>query len=248
MPSFRLSIAFVVIGGGYIGLETAAVLTKLGKSVTVLEAQNRVLARVAGEPLSRFYESEHRARGVDLRTGIAVDCVVERGARVSGVRLVDGSVVPCEMVIVGIGIVPNVMPLLTAGACGDNGVTVDSLGRTSLPDVFAIGDCAAHANPYADGRTIRLESVQNASDQSGVVAKALTGVEQPYDSVPWFLVGPVRSPAANRRLVCCARCCGRERRPAHSEFSLSFTLNPTGSSRWIASIAREIIFREGNLL
>jgi 3-phenylpropionate/trans-cinnamate dioxygenase ferredoxin reductase subunit len=176
----------IVIGGGYIGLEAAAVLTKLGKHVTVLEAAPRVLARVAGEPLSHFYEAEHRAHGVDLRTGVSVDCIVEKDGAATGVRLADGTVLPGELVVVGIGIVPAVAPLLEAGATGGNGVTTDALCRTTLPDIFAIGDCAAHPNPFADGATIRLESVQNANDQATMVAKMLTGEEQPYDAVPWF--------------------------------------------------------------
>ncbi|RUN74684.1 NAD(P)/FAD-dependent oxidoreductase [Sphingomonas sp. TF3] len=176
----------IVIGGGYIGLEAAAVLTKLGKPVTVLEAAPRVLARVAGEPLSHFYEAEHRAHGVDLRTGVTVDSIVGENGAASGVRLADGTVLPGNLVIVGIGIIPAVAPLLAAGADGGNGVNVDALCRTSLPDIFAIGDCAAHPNPYADGAVIRLESVQNANDQATTVAKLLTGEEMPYDAVPWF--------------------------------------------------------------
>ncbi len=176
----------VVIGGGYIGLEAAAVLTKLGKRVVVLEMQDRLLARVAGEPLSRFYEAEHRAHGVDIRLGVTVADIVEREGRAAGVRLVDGSIVAGEMVVVGIGIVPAVAPMLAAGADGGNGVRVDSLCRTSLPDIFAIGDCALHANAFADGAAIRLESVQNANDQATTVAKLLTGVEEPYHAVPWF--------------------------------------------------------------
>ncbi|WP_136163001.1 NAD(P)/FAD-dependent oxidoreductase [Sphingomonas flavalba] len=176
----------VVIGGGYIGLEAAAVLTKLGKQVTVLEAQGRVLARVAGEPLSRFYEAEHRAHGVDLRTGVGVDCIEGADGRATGVRLVDGTVLPAEMVIVGIGIIPAVEPLIAAGAEGNNGVAVDAQGRTSLADIYAVGDCAAHANRFADGATIRLESVQNATDQATAVAKAIAGEAAAYDAVPWF--------------------------------------------------------------
>jgi 3-phenylpropionate/trans-cinnamate dioxygenase ferredoxin reductase subunit len=176
----------VVIGGGYIGLEAAAVLTKFSKQVTVLEAQDRVLARVAGPALSRFYEAEHRAHGVDIRLGANVACIEERDGAACGVRLADNEVLPCEMVIAGIGIVPAVEPLIAAGAEGGNGVAVDSLCRTSLPNVWAIGDCAAHPNPYADGATLRLESVQNANDQATTVAKALTGVAEPYDAVPWF--------------------------------------------------------------
>jgi 3-phenylpropionate/trans-cinnamate dioxygenase ferredoxin reductase subunit len=176
----------VVIGGGYIGLEAAAVLAKFGKKVVLLEALDRVLARVAGEPLSRFYEGEHRAHGVDVRLGVAVDCILGDGTRATGVRLADGEVVPAQMVIVGIGIVPAVAPLLTAGAAGGNGVAVDAQCRTSLAGVFAIGDCALHANGFADGAEIRLESVQNANDQATVVAKSITGQEASYNAVPWF--------------------------------------------------------------
>lgn len=177
----------VVIGGGYIGLEAAAVLAKFGKRVVLLEALDRVLARVAGEDLSRFYEAEHRAHGVDVRLGVAVDCIVGEAGAATGVRLADGEIVPAQMVIVGIGIVPAVAPLLAAGAAGGNGVQVDAQCRTSLPDVHAIGDCALHANAFADGAAIRLESVQNANDQANVVAKHIaTGQDAAYHAVPWF--------------------------------------------------------------
>lgn len=176
----------VVIGGGYIGLEAAAVLTKLGKHVTVLEAQSRVLARVAGEPLSRFYENEHRAHGVDVRLGALVECIEQSGGRATGARLADGSVLTAQMVIVGIGIEPAVEPLLAAGAEGGNGVRVDEICRTTLPDVYAIGDCAEHRGFWAEGDWIRLESVQNANDQAMIVAKAICGIEEPYKAIPWF--------------------------------------------------------------
>ena len=176
----------VVVGGGYIGLEAAAVLTKLDKQVAVLEMMDRVLARVAAEPLSRFYEAEHRAHGVDVQLGVTVQCVEGKDGRVSGVRLTDGRVFAADMVIVGIGIVPSVEPLLAAGATGGNGVDVDQYCRTTLPDIFAIGDCARHVNGFAEGIAIRLEFVQNATDQGIVVAKVLTGQPEPYDSVPWF--------------------------------------------------------------
>ncbi len=174
-----------VIGGGYIGLEAAAVLTKLGKKVTLLEALPRVLARVAGEDLSAFYEAEHRAHGVDLRTGIGV-VALEGEGQVSGVRLADNSLVEAQMVIVGIGIIPSVAPLIAAGAKGENGVEVDAQCRTSLPHIYAIGDCAAHANDFADGATIRLESVQNANDQASIAAKSICGQEVIYKATPWF--------------------------------------------------------------
>jgi 3-phenylpropionate/trans-cinnamate dioxygenase ferredoxin reductase subunit len=176
----------VVIGGGYIGLEAAAVLSKLGKQVTVLEAQDRVLARVAGEPLSRFYEAEHRAHGVAVRLGASVACIEEVAGHATGVRLADGEVLPAEMVIVGIGIVPAVEPLLAAGARGGNGVAVDAHCRTSLPHVYAIGDCALHANPFADRLPIRLESVQNAHDMAATAVRAILGEPAPYHAVPWF--------------------------------------------------------------
>jgi 3-phenylpropionate/trans-cinnamate dioxygenase ferredoxin reductase subunit len=176
----------VVIGGGYIGLEAAAVLTRCGKQVTVLEAQARVLARVAGAPLSQFYEAEHRTHGVELHTGATIQCIEERGGAVAGVRLAGGEVLPCEMAIVGIGIAPAVGPLLDAGAEGGDGVAVDEYCRTSLRDVYAIGDCALHANRYADGARIRVESVQNANDQAASAARAVVGDPAPYDALPWF--------------------------------------------------------------
>lgn len=175
----------VVIGGGYIGLEAAAVLTKLGCKVTLLEALPRVLARVAGPELSAFYEKEHRDHGVDLRTGVAVESLEGEG-RVSGVKLASGEVIPADAVIVGIGIIAAVAPLISAGAAGGNGVDIDEFCRTSLPDIYAIGDCAAFACDYAEGTVMRVESVQNANDQGSCVAKALCGDEQPYHAFPWF--------------------------------------------------------------
>ena len=176
----------IVIGGGYIGLEAAAVLVKLGKHVVLLEALPRVLARVAGEPLSAFYEAEHRAHGVDLRTDAKVDCIVGNDEKAIGVKLTDGTILPAQMIIIGIGIVPAVGPLISAGAAGDNGVDVDELCRTSLPDVYAVGDCAAHSNIFAAGAKIRLESVQNANDMAATVAKTITGTPSAYHAVPWF--------------------------------------------------------------
>lgn len=176
----------VVVGGGYIGLEAAAVLRKLDCSVTVIEALPRVLSRVAGEGLSSFYQDEHRSHGVDLRLGIGVEAIEGEHGHVTGVSLANGTVVPADMVIVGIGIIPSVEPLITAGAAGTNGVDVDQYCQTSLPDVFAVGDCAAHANDFADGAHIRLESVQNANDMATVAAKAICGTSQPYHAIPWF--------------------------------------------------------------
>ena len=186
MNALDVTTNVVVVGGGYIGLEAAAVLSKFGKKVTVLEALPRVLARVAGEPLSRFYEAEHRAHGVDVRLEAKLDCFIGEGGKLTGVRMADGEILPAEMVIVGIGIIPAVGPLIAAGAAGGNGVDVDQFCRTSLPDIYAIGDCAAHENGFCGGQRIRLESVQNANDQAAVVAKAIAGEAHAYHAVPWF--------------------------------------------------------------
>ena len=175
----------VVIGGGYIGLEAAAVLRKLGCEVVLVEMLDRLLARVAGAELSTFYAEEHRRQGVDVRLSTGVHSVLGEG-KVTGVRLDTGEEVPCDMVVVGIGIVPAVAPLIAAGAAGSNGVDVDFCCRTTLDDVYAIGDCAAHANDFADGAVIRLESVQNAHDMANTVAKAIMGEKEPYHALPWF--------------------------------------------------------------
>ncbi|MBY9063138.1 FAD-dependent oxidoreductase [Sphingomonas yunnanensis] len=176
----------VVIGGGYIGLEAAAVLVGAGKQVTLIEAQQQVLARMSGTMLARFLEAEHRSHGVALRLGTEVRCIEGRDGAACGVRLGTGELLPADVVIVGVGIVPAVAPLLAAGAHGGTGVEVDAVCRTSLPDVYAIGDCATHANAFAEGARIRLESVQNANDMAGTVARAIVGVAHPYYAVPWF--------------------------------------------------------------
>jgi 3-phenylpropionate/trans-cinnamate dioxygenase ferredoxin reductase subunit len=175
-----------VVGGGYIGLEAAAVLRKLGKEVVLIEALDRVLARVAGPEISRFYEAEHRARGVEVRLGATVDRIEGAGGRAAGVRLQSGEALAAELVIVGIGIDAAVLPLLAAGATGANGVDVDPNCLTGLPDVYAIGDCAAHENRFAGGLRVRLESVQNAHDQAASAVKAILGRPEPYEAIPWF--------------------------------------------------------------
>lgn len=176
----------VVIGGGYIGLEAAAVLRKLDHKVILLEALPRVLARVAGQELSDFYQAEHRAHGVDLRLDTMVERLEGAGGHVTGVKLASGEIIPADMVVVGIGIVPSIGPLIAAGAAGGNGVDVDEFCRTTLDDIYAIGDCAAHANPFADNAVIRLESVQNAHDMAATAARAICGDKQPYHAFPWF--------------------------------------------------------------
>ncbi|MGN9838307.1 NAD(P)/FAD-dependent oxidoreductase [Nonomuraea sp. H19] len=176
---------FAVIGGGYVGLEAAAVLRELGKEVTIIETLDRVLARVAAEPVSRFFEAEHRSRGVDLRLGAGVAEILGRDGAVSGVRLTDDTVIRADQVIVGIGIEPAIQPLLRAGAeaaSGGTGVLVDDLCRTTLADVYCVGDCAV----MRSGPGVRIESRQNASEQAHTAGKAISGLPKPLRLVPWF--------------------------------------------------------------
>lgn len=175
----------VVIGGGYIGLESASALIKKGKKVTLLEVGSRVLARVAGASISQYFENEHLKKGVDLRVGVGIDQLLGEN-HVEAIRLTSGEEIPCGIVIVGIGIIPSVEPLLVAGANGGNGVEVNEFCQTSLPDVYAIGDCALHYNRFAGGAAVRLESVQNANDQATIAAKAINGKATAYEVVPWF--------------------------------------------------------------
>lgn len=171
----------VVIGGGYIGLEVAASATKLGASVTVLEAQDRVLARVAGAELSTFVTDRHRAAGVRIELNATVTEIVGDGKRCTGVRLANGETLPADVVVVGIGVVPNVEPVAAAGADAPNGLLVDVHGRTTLPDVLAAGDCALMGT---DG--LRLESIPNAAAHAKAVIATLTGEPRPGAEVPWF--------------------------------------------------------------
>lgn len=176
-----------IVGGGYIGLETAAVLSATGKRVTVIEAQPRVLARVAGEPLSRFYAQQHRARGVEIHTGRSVLGIETRAdGRVAAVVLETGERVRADVVICGVGIIPEVEVAAAAGASASDGLDVDENCRASLADVFAIGDCARRPNRYAGGRAVRIESVPSAIEQAKIVAAALLGRPQLYEAAPWF--------------------------------------------------------------
>lgn len=175
-----------IIGGGYIGLETAAVLSQRRLSITLFEAEDRLLARVSGGPVARFFEDEHRARGIDIRLGARVECLTEDAGRVTGVRLAGGEWSPAEVVIVGIGILPEVQPLKAVGALGENGVDVDDQGRTSLDHVYAAGDCAARRSRFAGPERVRLESVQNATDQATAIARRLCGLPTEPETPPWF--------------------------------------------------------------
>lgn len=175
-----------VVGGGYIGLEAAATLRSAGKEVVLIEAMDRLLARVSGEEVSRFFEREHRRRGVEIRLQERVASIEGKHGRVSGIILESGQSIPADLVVVGIGIDPEVSPLLAAGCAGRDGVDIDEFCQTSLPRIYAVGDCARHSNAFAGGASIRIESVQNAHDQAGVAARAIIGKKEPYRSIPWF--------------------------------------------------------------
>ncbi|HUS23917.1 MAG TPA: FAD-dependent oxidoreductase [Candidatus Binatia bacterium] len=174
----------VIVGAGFIGLEAAAVLVKLGLKVTVLEALPRVLARVTVPEMSQFYEAAHRAAGVDLRTSARI-AGFDGTPAVSGVRLEGGETVAADLIIVGIGIVPNVELAQQAALAVDNGIVVDECARTGDPDVVAAGDCTSHPSVHY-GRRVRLESVQNAMEQARTAAASLMGLSEPYQAVPWF--------------------------------------------------------------
>lgn len=174
----------VIVGGGFIGLEMAAVLVKGGAAVTVLEGLPRVLARVAGPQVSAFYARVHREAGVILRTDVQVTGL-EGHPRVTHVVLGNGEKVEADVVIVGIGLLPNVELARDAGLEVDNGIVVDDHARTSDPAIVAAGDCASHPNAHY-ARRLRLESVPNAMEQARTAAATLLGESKPYASVPWF--------------------------------------------------------------
>lgn len=176
----------VIIGGGYIGLEAASALRKINRDVTLVEGQSRVLARVAGPIISDFYQQYHQEKGVKFYLGQGVDYLEGDQGRVHTVILANGTRIATDMVIVGIGLNPEVNVLVEAGAAFSNGIETDRRCRTSLVDIFAIGDCANHENFFADGQRIRLESVQNANDQAMIVTKEILDKGEDYAAVPWF--------------------------------------------------------------
>ena len=174
----------VVVGCGYIGLEVAAVAIKQGLHVTALEAADRVLARVTSAEISNFYQDVHRAAGVDLRVSVKVEGCEGEGS-VTGVRLADGTLIPADLILVGVGILPNQELAAEAGIICTNGIVVDDNARTSDPSVFAIGDCAFRPLALYD-RTGRLESVHNAIEQGKLAVAAILGLPAPALDTPWF--------------------------------------------------------------
>ncbi len=172
----------LVVGGGYIGLEAAAAASMRGMSVTVIEATERILMRVAAPETSAVIAALHRAHGVTILESVRLQRLVGRD-RVTGACLADGTEMPADLVVIGIGIDPATDLATDAGLDIENGIAVDARGRTSDPRIWAAGDCASF--PWR-GRRIRLESVQNAIEQAEVVAANLVGGEVDYDPMPWF--------------------------------------------------------------
>ena len=172
-----------VIGGGFIGLEIAGSAARRGARVTVLEAADRLMGRSVAPEVADWFARMHRDRGVDLRLGVSI-AAIEGGRSATGVRLGDGSVVPAEVVVIGIGILPNIEIAEAAGLAVDNGIVVDDRGRTSHPDIWAAGDVANQPNAFA-GRRLRLESYQNAQDQAAAVARNLCGADEAYEDSLW---------------------------------------------------------------
>ncbi len=180
---FAAGLKLVIVGGGYIGLEVAAVAIKRGCSVTVLEMMPLVLNRVVAPEMSEFYSAVHRAEGVDIHTSTTVTAF-EGAERVE--RVVCGTEkFEADIVIIGIGILPNVELAADAGLEIDNGIVVDDCARTKDPDIFAAGDCTNHPNALL-GERLRLESVPNALAQGKAAALAALGKPEPYAEVPWF--------------------------------------------------------------
>jgi 3-phenylpropionate/trans-cinnamate dioxygenase ferredoxin reductase subunit len=190
-PQLASGSRIAIIGGGYIGLELAALAIKQGLKPTVLEAQQRVLARVAAPQLSAFYERVHRDAGVDVRTGVQVaGFEFAADTRVCGVLWRDESgatgCTEADIVVAGVGVVPNVEFAQAAGlACAADGICVDELCRTSDPCIVAAGDCTSRPLPGQPG-TARIESVPNAVEQARAAAATLCGQHQPCNTVPWF--------------------------------------------------------------
>ncbi|MTI42871.1 3-phenylpropionate/trans-cinnamate dioxygenase ferredoxin reductase subunit [Roseibium hamelinense] len=181
---FETHANIVIIGGGYIGLEVAAVAKELGKSVTVVEAQDRPMKRVVSPVISSFYTDLHSKKGVAFRLETGVDAI-EGTNSVEAVRLSTGESLPADLVLIAVGAVPNDHLAAEAGLETDSGIIVDGAGLTSDEAIYAAGDCTRfYSNRYR--RSVRMESVQNAIDQSKAVAQAILGEDVDYDPLPWF--------------------------------------------------------------
>lgn len=181
-PEFEAGRHVLIIGGGYIGLEAAAVAAAKGLKVTLVEMAERILQRVATTETSDYFRALHQSHGVDIREGVGLSRLTGEG-RVDGAELTDGAKLDIDFALVGVGIAANQELAEAAGLTIDNGIAVDQTGATSDPDIYSAGDCASF--PY-EGRRIRLESVQNAIDQAEAAAAAMIGQDVNYAPVPWF--------------------------------------------------------------
>ncbi|NOD47704.1 MULTISPECIES: NAD(P)/FAD-dependent oxidoreductase [unclassified Ruegeria] len=181
-PEFKQGRKVAIIGGGYIGLEVAAVAAKLDLDVTLIEAAPRILQRVASPETAKYFRELHDANNVRILEGTKIARVTGEG-RADGAELANGDVVPADFVVLGIGITPNTALAETAGVTVENGIKTDALGRTSHPCIWAAGDCATF--PHGNAQ-IRLESVGNAIDQAETVAENIMGATKPYKAKPWF--------------------------------------------------------------
>ncbi|MCR9147543.1 MAG: FAD-dependent oxidoreductase [Rhodobacteraceae bacterium] len=179
---FRAGATVLIVGGGYIGLEAAAVAASRGLNVVLVEMAERILQRVAAEQTSAYFRALHGRHGVDIREGVGLERLTGEG-HVNGAVLTDGTVLDVDFVIVGVGIAPETALAEAAGLIIDNGISTDAQGRTSDPHIWAAGDCASF--PYRDAR-LRLESVPNAIDMADCVAENLLGAGKPYVPQPWF--------------------------------------------------------------
>jgi len=181
-PKFVTAKRVLIVGGGYIGLEAAAVAANKGLKVTLVEMADRILQRVAAPETSNLFRSLHQSHGVDLREGVGLEQILGDPA-VTGATLTDGTTLELDFIIAGVGVTPATSLAQAAGLAIDNGIKTDALGQTSDPHIWAAGDCASL--PYHGGR-IRLESVQNAIDQAETVAENILGAAHPYCPMPWF--------------------------------------------------------------
>ena len=181
-PAFTAGKRVLIIGGGYIGLEAAAVASKLGLKVTLVEMADRILQRVAAPETSDYFRTLHESHGVDIREGVGLDRLLGDD-HVTVARLTDGSEIEIDFAVVGVGIAPASILAESAGIAVGNGITTDSHGRTSDPHIWAAGDCAS---AEFNGQTIRIESVGNAIDQAEAVAVNIAGGNAPYVPKPWF--------------------------------------------------------------
>lgn len=175
----------IVVGGGYIGLEVAAVAVKTGLDVTILETESRVMNRVVAREISQFFQNMHREEGATLELGRRVQEINGADGKVTSVSCADGFTVAADMVVIGIGIIPNVELAEAAGLKCSNGIVVDEYCQTTDADILAIGDCTRHPNKLL-GRHLRLESVHNAIEQGKTAAANIIGEPVAYNQVPWF--------------------------------------------------------------